>query len=193
LEKEKMDVKDLIYTENNVLPLSALSSFIKWLNTQDHNFATSQLAGNVVDKSIRKVQDFTLLKNTKSQTEIHWLNFLLHNFIKGIDNYQKKFKVNTGIVKALEVTVLKYTNSSHYKYHIDHGGTTPRTLSLIYLCNNDYEGGDLVFGSVDQSKEILRIKKEANKLIIWPSNFIYPHKVEPVTKGTRYSIVSWSL
>ena len=129
-----MDVKDLIYTEDNVLPLSALSSFIKWLNTQDHNFKTSQLAGNVVDNSIRKVQDFNLLKNTKSQTEIHWLNFLLHNFIKSIGNYQKKFKVNTGIVKALEVTVLKYTNSSHYKYHIDHGGTTPRTLSLIYLC-----------------------------------------------------------
>ena len=28
-------------------------------------------------------------------------------------------------------------------------------------------------------------------VLIFPSNFMYPHKVEPVTKGTRYSYVSW--
>ncbi len=28
-------------------------------------------------------------------------------------------------------------------------------------------------------------------MIIFPSNFLYPHQVMPVTKGERYSIVSW--
>ena len=28
-------------------------------------------------------------------------------------------------------------------------------------------------------------------IIVFPSNFMYPHKVEPVTKGTRYSYISW--
>ena len=30
------------------------------------------------------------------------------------------------------------------------------------------------------------------RLIVWPSNFMYPHTVKPVTKGTRYSIVAWA-
>ena len=30
-------------------------------------------------------------------------------------------------------------------------------------------------------------------VVIWPSNFMYPHAVEPVKKGIRYSVVSWAL
>jgi hypothetical protein len=26
---------------------------------------------------------------------------------------------------------------------------------------------------------------------MFPSNFLYPHSVLPVTEGTRYSIVTW--
>ena len=29
-------------------------------------------------------------------------------------------------------------------------------------------------------------------LLIFPSNFLYPHRVDPVTKGVRYSYVSWA-
>ena len=32
---------------------------------------------------------------------------------------------------------------------------------------------------------------EQGDLLIFPSNFMYPHKVEPITKGTRYSYISW--
>jgi predicted 2-oxoglutarate/Fe(II)-dependent dioxygenase YbiX len=30
-------------------------------------------------------------------------------------------------------------------------------------------------------------------MLIWPSNFLYPHKVNPVKKGIRYSMVCWGL
>tara|TARA_R110002094_G_C4832487_1_gene205553 strand:- start:489 stop:620 length:132 start_codon:yes stop_codon:yes gene_type:complete len=36
------------------------------------------------------------------------------------------------------------------------------------------------------------IKIEAGDLLLFPSVFLYPHKVEPVTKGERYSFVSWA-
>jgi len=35
--------------------------------------------------------------------------------------------------------------------------------------------------------------KLKNRMLIWPSNFMYPHLVKPVTKGIRYSVVSWAL
>jgi len=57
-------------------------------------------------------------------------------------------------------------------------------LSVIGVLNDDYEGGEfyLIDDKVDFSK---------GDILVFPSNFMYPHKVEPVTKGTRYSYISW--
>ena len=35
------------------------------------------------------------------------------------------------------------------------------------------------------------IEFKQGDVVIFPSLFLYPHKVEPVTKGTRYSYISW--
>jgi len=37
-----------------------------------------------------------------------------------------------------------------------------------------------------------QIKMNTGDVVIFPSNFLYPHKVNPVTKGVRYSCVSWA-
>jgi predicted 2-oxoglutarate/Fe(II)-dependent dioxygenase YbiX len=36
---------------------------------------------------------------------------------------------------------------------------------------------------------VVELKK--GELLIFPSNFLYPHKVEPVKKGKRYTYISW--
>jgi len=59
------------------------------------------------------------------------------------------------------------------------------TLSIIGTLNDNYTGGELIF--FDDT----HIKLKAGELIIFPSNFIYPHEVKPVKKGIRYSYVSW--
>ena len=58
-------------------------------------------------------------------------------------------------------------------------------LSCLGVLNNDYEGGEFVM--FDDYK--IDIKK--GELLIFPSSFLYPHKVNPVTKGIRYSDISW--
>ena len=58
-------------------------------------------------------------------------------------------------------------------------------LSLIGILSNDYEGGELTFF------EDKKIDTKKGDLLVFPSNFLYPHKVAPVTKGVRYSYVSW--
>ena len=57
-------------------------------------------------------------------------------------------------------------------------------LSVLGVLNDDYEGGE--FYLVDEKTDLSK-----GDIIIFPSNFMYPHKVEPVTKGTRYSYISW--
>jgi predicted 2-oxoglutarate/Fe(II)-dependent dioxygenase YbiX len=88
--------------------------------------------------------------------------------------------------------ILKYEQNGFYTWHTDHAAEAPRTMSCIYLLNNDYEGGNLCFRNPDGSEE-WEIEVKPNRMIIWPSNFLYPHTVKSVTKGTRYSVVAWAL
>jgi len=90
-----------------------------------------------------------------------------------------------------DIQVLKYVPGGHYKFHIDDNTNIHRVLSLIYFVNDDYEGGDLVFKLIG-TEEVLKVEKKKNRLIIWPSNFMYPHSVTPVLKGIRYSVVAWA-
>lgn len=58
-------------------------------------------------------------------------------------------------------------------------------LSVLGTLNDDYEGGEFIMF------DDYEIKFKKGDVIIFPSIFLYPHKVEPVTKGTRYSYISW--
>jgi len=58
-------------------------------------------------------------------------------------------------------------------------------LTILALLNDDFEGGDFLM--FDGKK----VQLEAGDIILFPSNFLYPHAVTTVTKGTRYSFVSW--
>ncbi len=58
------------------------------------------------------------------------------------------------------------------------------TLSIVGNLNDNYTGAEFeMFGEV--------IPLGLGDLMIFPSNFMYPHKVKEGIKGTRYSFVSW--
>ena len=49
----------------------------------------------------------------------------------------------------------------------------------------DYEGSEFVCRDT-------KIKLKTGDILMFPSNFMYPHEVTECTKGTRYSFVSWA-
>ena len=51
--------------------------------------------------------------------------------------------------------------------------------------NEDYEGSEFYC----RGKEI---KLKTGDILLFPSNFMYPHEVKEATKGVRYSFVSWA-
>ena len=59
-------------------------------------------------------------------------------------------------------------------------------MSCLGILNDNYKGGELVFFQ----DQIYKVNK--GDILIFPSNFLYPHKVNEVTEGTRYSFVSWA-
>lgn len=58
-------------------------------------------------------------------------------------------------------------------------------LSFVGVYNDDYEGGRMLVRDKD-------FELKTGDIIIMPSCFMYPHEVTEVTKGTRYSFVSWA-
>lgn len=81
------------------------------------------------------------------------------------------------------------SNGSHYTWHVDKGQTAaPRKLSMILQLSDpsEYEGGDLQF--MDSSDPITA-KKQKGLVYVFPSWVL--HRVTPVTRGVRRSLVVW--
>jgi len=86
----------------------------------------------------------------------------------------------------------KYGQNKKMKEHCDHIHSVFQgnrkgipILSILGSLNNDYEGGELIFFG-DKEVEL-----KQGDVLIFPSIFLYPHRVEPVKKGVRWSYVSW--
>jgi hypothetical protein len=86
----------------------------------------------------------------------------------------------------------KYIEGEEMAFHCDHihdlfDGIIRGipVLSMIASFNDDYEGGELVINGES-------IKLKQGQIIIFPSVFLFPHKVATVTKGERYTAVCWT-
>lgn len=86
----------------------------------------------------------------------------------------------------------KYDVGQGMRSHVDHitaifDGETKGipTLSVVGLLNNDFDGGEFKFW------DNYDINLEIGDIMIFPSNFLYKHQVDTVTRGIRYSFVSW--
>jgi len=189
-----MEIKNFIKIYDEALPWNGLSNLIRFANNS--TFEETKIGGDkgaTIDFNVRKTYALPLSNLDTSFSKVHWFNLLYWFFRKNLNQY--KFDTNTldyDYKQIMDIEILKYENSGFYTWHVDHFAAIPRTMSCILLLNNDYEGGNLCFRNPDGSGE-WEIEVKPNRMIIWPSNFLYPHTVKPVTKGKRYSVVAWAL
>jgi predicted 2-oxoglutarate/Fe(II)-dependent dioxygenase YbiX len=104
---------------------------------------------------------------------------------KAIQEYNNKFTY-CAIEQDSGYELLKYEVGSFYTTHTDSFKNRPRAVSCSFALNDDYEGGEFAFFDRE-----LKYKLKKGSCIMFPSNFMYPHEIMPVTSGTRYSIVTW--
>jgi hypothetical protein len=102
-----------------------------------------------------------------------------------IKEYNKQFSQST-IQEDSGYELLEYSSGGFYAKHIDSFKGRPRSVSCSFGLNDDYEGGEFAFFDGGIKKQIPK-----GSALMFPSNFMYPHQVMPVTKGVRYSIVTW--
>jgi len=199
MEVTSPNLLNYIKIYDQILDSHTLDIFLR-VCTQEPNFNEAGLANpenqlNLINKNIRDVKAWNLVNiGEKSRTKVFWANYFSFKFDECIRRYFDDNNLwsenNEWSIK--DIQVLKYEKNGKYKFHTDHGPYISRTISCIYLVNDDYEGGELCFKFPGQDQELI-IEKKSNRMIVWPSNFLYPHAVKPVIKGIRYSVVSWAL
>ena len=126
--------------------------------------------------------------------ELDSTQIIMKKLWKGISNYVDSFDYpwfyNWSGYSLIRYN--RYSVNQKMELHCDHIQTLfdgkykgIPTLSCVGLLNDDYEGGE--FFILDD----LKIDLNKGDLLIFPSNFMYPHRVEPVLSGIRYSYISW--
>jgi PKHD-type hydroxylase len=172
----------------------------KIIKLGDKKFEESTVGHDILDGAIDKKIRISKVAWSNDQ----WLYDLIWPYMEGA-NAQSGWKYD---IKAAEpMQIAQYKKGGFYGFHRDgrsdslsaydrpdlpllHGNV--RKLSMSIILNNNYDGGQLQFITLDQHGEAkIHTPKNQNTgcIIIFPS--FMAHKVKPVTRGVRYSFVSW--
>ena len=162
---------------------------------------------NIQDKVLKKMQEKRV--SDVAFFDDRWIYKEIQPFV---DIANVKANWNFDWDWSEHIQFAKYGLNQHYGWHCD-SAPTPyknvpdgmkgkiRKLSVTVCLSDpeDYDGGELEFdlrNSQDyehdkSSKTICSEIKQKGSIVVFPS-FLW-HRVKPVTKGTRYSLVMWNL
>ena len=141
---------------------------------QDQNVRTNKLLG---------ITHLANLTNNRKLQNIHnQFNMLL---LASTLPYAQRYGIRENLWHE-PYGLLKYQMSEEYSDHYDSSTDIGRAVSALVYLNDDYEGGELEFPNFG-----IKIKPQAGMMILFPSNYAYRHRAHPVTKGTKYALVTW--
>ena len=130
---------------------------------------------------------------------ICWINdpFYKNLFFDVISRANNQSGLNFQLDGVENLQLTKYVApDGHYGFHTDCNGYSRvnvddniRKLSMSCLLTdpNEFEGGNFQFNLSDKPYDV---KLEKGDIIIFASYFL--HRISPVTKGVRHSLVAWA-
>ena len=78
----------------------------------------------------------------------------------------------------------KYPTGGYLSPHADVDADAG-SVTTSYAINQDYSGGWIKFW------KRYNILPDENSVHVYPSNHLFKHEITPVTKGERYSVITW--
>lgn len=191
---QNIKLKDLIHLEKSIIPIDTCNLIIDniekkdWIKHKWSNIHTKLAYTNTEDNSELDMQE--------CDSKLHQI--LSPYVIKSLLNYSEKYFFNSDNTKDLvtkfsTIRFNRYKPGQMMKQHCDHiislfegNERGIPVLSVILNLNSDYNGGDLCFW------EDHIIKLGVGDIVVFPSLFLFPHKITTIIDGTRYSAVSWA-
>jgi predicted 2-oxoglutarate/Fe(II)-dependent dioxygenase YbiX len=188
LIKPASKLEDFVQVFDNVLSQEDCNLILdEYKNTSE--WENTRIAGGQILKDARNCMEIgisfqhSLEKNFNVRKNLD--NIVFESVRKVIDNYNAlvptfHIDIDTGY------QLLRYREGEFYIQHTDSFKEQQRSLSCSLQLNEDYEGGE--FALFDRE---MMMRTKPGSAIVFPSNFMYPHEIMPVIKGTRYSIITW--
>jgi PKHD-type hydroxylase len=125
----------------------------------------------------------------QQRAQTQWIYDRMEKTVRALNAQSWKYELN-GFSEPFQYTVYHQDEGGHYDWHVDHGPLKfQRKLSIsLQLSDGDaYEGCDLQFMAGNKMETAPR---ERGAIIAFPSYVL--HRVTPVTRGVRKSVVVWT-
>jgi PKHD-type hydroxylase len=165
------------------IPTDTIDALRGILDTKKLDDAQVGDNGGEVNKMKRRSKIFWLPKTD----EFVELYKVFHDLIGKCNSEFYRF-VLTEITENIQYTVYESEDQGYYDWHVDMGPEKARRkLSLVCQLSDpsEYEGGELQINT----GQIMCPEKDKGTVILFPSYLL--HRVTPVTKGVRRSLVLW--
>tara|TARA_R110001592_G_scaffold253092_2_gene515959 strand:- start:624 stop:1214 length:591 start_codon:yes stop_codon:yes gene_type:complete len=176
------------YYFKNALSEQELLNLETQFNTLEYEEA------KVTDNATDVITDINRRSQVKWVPHTHewlWLYEKLHDMILEANSSLWNFDLHS-ILEYAQYTEYNSNQKGHYNWHVDLGPGDVGSLRKISLTlqlsdSNEYDGGDLEFMYSSKTKKVPR---EKGFCVLFPSYIT--HRVSPVTRGIRKSLVLWS-
>ena len=204
-----MNISNYYWYFKSAIPPKICDDIIKYGLTQAETMART---GGYGDKELTKDQIRDMKR--KRNSDLVWLNdtWIYKELHPYIHEANRSAGWNFEWDRSESCQFTKYKLNQYYDWHCDswdkvydkEGPENGKIRKLSMTCQltdgSEYEGGELEFDfrnydphMREEDKHLRRAKEILPKgsIIVFPS-FVW-HRVKPVTKGTRYSLVMWNL
>ena len=115
-----------------------------------------------------------------------WVAGIMHNIFVSANNDFFKYNLDH-FDSGIQAT--RYEVGQKYEWHVDDSVEGySRKLSMSLVLDSEFTGGELEIYDPYQHKN-LSFDIKPGHVVIFPSWI--SHRVQPVTSGTRYSLVAW--
>tara|TARA_R100001377_G_scaffold3832_1_gene2207 strand:+ start:1806 stop:2372 length:567 start_codon:yes stop_codon:yes gene_type:complete len=161
------------------------SSHLKWEKHSWYDYKKD----NIISSQTKEAE--TVLSTAKQFEQI------TKYLVEALINYQKKYSIKGDktegkwINKITPIKFVRYAVGTHMHQHYDHiqsifDGQLKGIpiISIVGLLNDNYKGGEFMCRGK-------KIKLTQGDILLFPSNFMFPHEVKEITQGIRHSFVSW--
>lgn len=157
----------------------------EWVQTEPGYIGSNN--GVTVDSKIRETKVGWI--DAKPEMEALWLK--LAGVVAEVNRRYFKYDL-TGFYERMQLSVYKAEEGGHYDWHTDscsQDAGVPRKLSVAILLSapSEFEGGEFQVKTTGDEAKTLEIKR--GRAWFFPSYTL--HRVAPVTKGVRRSLVLW--
>jgi len=186
------DIKDYVWIFKNEIDDNLCHNLVSdledsFINWEQHTYRDHK-TGEALNLNANKELDVTYI-DTESHNQLMDITWnVIDKYIKGLG-----FDWFAGWAGFSAIRYNRYRNEQLMSMHCDHiqsifDGNKKGipTLSILHSLNDDYVGGDFLMWDDE------KINFNKGDIMVFPSNFLYPHRVTPVTKGVRYSAISWA-